>query len=117
MSHDNDQSAPDSSPVDPDSLGFVEPQEDPEAAKSAEPEGQELPPVEAPSAAFLLQLFMIPMIIVAIVVTVMGNRGADFASYFRTLSFSEVFPPRRGNRSSSGGWRRNPSAPDSDWRR
>ena len=90
MSNDNDQSAPDSSPVDPDSQGKAASQEDP-AAKAAEPEGQDLPPVEAPSAAFLLQLFMIPMIIVAIVVTVwlmfswLAHLGSDPRDLVRDL--------------------------------
>ena len=93
MSNDNAQPTPDSSPVDPDSLGFVEPQEDPDEkdVEATEPEGQDLPPVEAPSSAFLLQLFMIPMIIVAIVVTVwlmfswLAHLGSDPRDLVRDL--------------------------------
>ena len=50
-----------------------------------------LPPVEPPSAAFLVQLFLVPAIIVAIIVCVwlafhwLAHLGSDPQSYVRTL--------------------------------
>jgi hypothetical protein len=42
--------------------------QDPEPSPSAKPLGSALPPVEAPTGTFILQLFLIPLLIVSIVV-------------------------------------------------
>jgi hypothetical protein len=90
MSNDNSQPVSPSPLEDQDLQGDVASNEDMTEPLDTEI-GSQLPPVEAPSSAFLLQLFLIPMIIVSIVVMVwlmfswLAHLGSDPRDLVRDL--------------------------------
>jgi HEAT repeat protein len=90
MSNDNDHPAAGSPPEDLRDRDHDNSNQD-ETDQAAVSSQRDLPPVEAPSSAFLLQLFLIPMIIVAIMVTVwfmfswLAHLGSDPRELVRDL--------------------------------